>query len=140
PVEVWATDEHRLGLKPIHRRVWAPIGERPIALSHHRYEWLYVTALSASQPRCGASFSSPSSAAMKSATFRLDHTPPSGGGSRSRILSFSRRSRLRTEGCAPLWRRRSPSAVSPNALYRASSSSIQRGTKLVIADTAETVW
>jgi hypothetical protein len=31
--------------------------------------------LSASQPRCGARFSSPSSAAMKSATFRLDHTP-----------------------------------------------------------------
>src|SRR6516164_10642837 len=26
PIEVWATDEHRLGLKPIHRRVWAPIG------------------------------------------------------------------------------------------------------------------
>jgi hypothetical protein len=48
-------------------------------------------ALSASQPRCGASFSSPSSAAMKSATLRLDHTPPSGGGSRSRILSFSSR-------------------------------------------------
>jgi transposase len=23
--------------------VWAPIGERPIALSHHRFEWLYVT-------------------------------------------------------------------------------------------------
>jgi DDE superfamily endonuclease len=37
-------DEHRLGLKPIHRRVWAPIGERPIAFGHHRYEWLYVTA------------------------------------------------------------------------------------------------
>jgi transposase len=31
-------------LKPIHRRVWAPIGERPIAFGHHRYEWLYVTA------------------------------------------------------------------------------------------------
>jgi hypothetical protein len=43
-VEVWAMDEHRIGLKPIHRRVWAPIGERPIALGHHRYEWLYVTA------------------------------------------------------------------------------------------------
>jgi transposase len=43
-IEVWTTDEHRLGLKPIHRRVWAPIGERPIALGHHRYEWLYVTA------------------------------------------------------------------------------------------------
>jgi hypothetical protein len=27
-------------LKPIHLRVWAPIGERPIALGHHRYEWL----------------------------------------------------------------------------------------------------
>jgi hypothetical protein len=44
PVEVWATDEHRLGLKPVHRRVWAPVGERPIALGHHRYQWLYVTA------------------------------------------------------------------------------------------------
>jgi transposase len=44
PVEVWATDEHRLGLKPVHRRVWAPVGERPVALGHHRYEWLHVTA------------------------------------------------------------------------------------------------
>jgi hypothetical protein len=24
-----ATDEHRLGLEPIHRRIWASIGERP---------------------------------------------------------------------------------------------------------------
>jgi len=44
PIEVWATDEHRLGLKPILRRVWAPKGQRPIALGHHRYKWLYVTA------------------------------------------------------------------------------------------------
>ena len=36
-------DEHRLGLKPITRGVWAPIGARPIALGHHRFEWLYVT-------------------------------------------------------------------------------------------------
>jgi len=43
PDKPWATDEHRLGLKPIRRRVWAPIGERPIALGHHRYEWLYMT-------------------------------------------------------------------------------------------------
>jgi len=28
PVELWATDEHRLGLKPVRRRVWAPKGER----------------------------------------------------------------------------------------------------------------
>ena len=44
PVEVWATDEHRLGLKPVRRRVWAPVGARPVALGHHRFEWLYVTA------------------------------------------------------------------------------------------------
>ena len=44
-VEVWATDEHRIGLKPILRRVWAPKGQRPIALGHHRYKWLYVTAV-----------------------------------------------------------------------------------------------
>jgi DDE superfamily endonuclease len=42
-IEIWATDEHRIGLKPITRGVWAPIGERPIASGHHRYEWLYVT-------------------------------------------------------------------------------------------------
>src|SRR5260370_5670813 len=35
-------DEHRIGLKPIVRGVWAPVGERPIALGHHRFEWLYV--------------------------------------------------------------------------------------------------
>lgn len=35
-------DEHRIGLKPIVRGIWAPKGERPIALGHHRYEWLYV--------------------------------------------------------------------------------------------------
>ena len=45
PVEVWAEDEHRLGLKPIRRRVWAPVGQRPIALGHHRYQWLQVVAL-----------------------------------------------------------------------------------------------
>ena len=28
----------------MQRRVWAPIGERPVALGHHRFEWLYVTA------------------------------------------------------------------------------------------------
>jgi len=42
-VEIWAMDEHRIGLKPIVRGVWAPVGERPIALGHHRFEWLYVT-------------------------------------------------------------------------------------------------
>ena len=44
PVEVWAADEHRLGLKPVRRRVWAPVGARPVALGHHRYQWLHVAA------------------------------------------------------------------------------------------------
>ena len=42
-IEIWGMDEHRIGLKPITRGVWAPIGERPIALGHHRFEWLFVT-------------------------------------------------------------------------------------------------
>jgi hypothetical protein len=44
PIETFATDEHRIGLKPVTRRVWAPIGVRPIAHGHRRFEWLYVTA------------------------------------------------------------------------------------------------
>jgi hypothetical protein len=41
-VEVWAFDEHRLGLRPVLRRRWAPKGQRPVALGRHRYEWLYL--------------------------------------------------------------------------------------------------
>lgn len=33
---------YRVGLKPILRKVWAKIGERPVAIVSHRYEWLYV--------------------------------------------------------------------------------------------------
>jgi len=44
-IETFATDEHRIGLKPVLRRVWAPRGERPVAIGHHRFEWLYVTAV-----------------------------------------------------------------------------------------------
>ena len=51
---MFATDEHRLGLKPVLRRVWAPKGQRPIALGHHRYKWLYVTAFV--QPTSGEVF------------------------------------------------------------------------------------
>jgi len=28
----------------VTRRVWAPVGERPVAPDHHRFDWLYVTA------------------------------------------------------------------------------------------------
>ncbi len=41
-IEVWSFDEHRVGLKPIIRKVWAPIGERPSAVFCHRYEWVYL--------------------------------------------------------------------------------------------------
>src|SRR3954447_24429495 len=63
PVEVWATDEHRIGLKPILRRVWAPKGQRPIALGHHRNKWLYVTAFV--QPISGETFWSISNGVSK---------------------------------------------------------------------------
>lgn len=41
-VTIWAEDEHRLGLLPVTRRVWARRGHRPTALVHRRYQWLYV--------------------------------------------------------------------------------------------------
>jgi transposase len=53
-VETFATDEHRIGLKPILRRVWAPRGMRPIARCHHRFEWLYATTFVS--PATGESF------------------------------------------------------------------------------------
>ena len=31
-----------MGLKPILKKVWSPIGTRPQAIVQHRYEWLYV--------------------------------------------------------------------------------------------------
>ena len=39
---LWAQDEHRLGLLPIRRRVWAPKGQRPTARVERHYQWLYV--------------------------------------------------------------------------------------------------
>lgn len=41
-IELWFFDEHRVGLKPILRKVWAQVGERPMAVVSYRYEWLYV--------------------------------------------------------------------------------------------------
>ena len=54
PVEVFATDQRRIGLKPVTRRVWAPVGERPIAPGHHRFDGLYVTAFAS--PATGETF------------------------------------------------------------------------------------
>lgn len=41
-IELWSMDEHRIGLKPVMRRVWALKGHRPIIRVLQCYEWLYV--------------------------------------------------------------------------------------------------
>lgn len=54
PVEVWAMDEHRLGLKPIVRRVWVPRRTAPTVKIHPRYTWLYLYGFV--QPETGKTF------------------------------------------------------------------------------------
>ena len=41
-VELWAVDEHRIGLKPILCKAWTLDGGRPLAPVQHRYEWRYL--------------------------------------------------------------------------------------------------
>ncbi len=41
-IELWTTDQHRVGLKPILRRVWVRKGSRPRVTVQHRFQWLYV--------------------------------------------------------------------------------------------------
>jgi transposase len=41
-VQLWAEDGARLGLKPVIRRVWAPVGKRPVARFKRGYEWTYL--------------------------------------------------------------------------------------------------
>jgi transposase len=41
-VELWAIDEHRIGLKPILHKVWCFDGQRPLAPVEHRYAWRYL--------------------------------------------------------------------------------------------------
>jgi len=41
-VELWAVDEHRIGLKPILYKTWCVDGQRPVAPVQHRYEWRYL--------------------------------------------------------------------------------------------------
>src|SRR5260370_35848023 len=43
-VELWSMDEHRIGLKPILRRVWGPKGATVKAPVRPRYQWMYVFA------------------------------------------------------------------------------------------------
>ncbi len=41
-IEVWAMDEHRVGLKPVLRRIWVPWWDTPTASVHWRFEWVWV--------------------------------------------------------------------------------------------------
>jgi hypothetical protein len=43
-IELWATDEHRIGLKPLLKRVWTLPGQRPLAPAEPRYDWRYLVA------------------------------------------------------------------------------------------------
>jgi DDE superfamily endonuclease len=53
-VTLRAEDEHRLGLLPVVRRVWAPKGQRPVASVARHYQWLYVYGFV--RPNTGASW------------------------------------------------------------------------------------
>ena len=41
-IELWAVDEHRIGLKTILHKIWCFDGQRPIAPVEHRYAWRYL--------------------------------------------------------------------------------------------------
>ena len=43
-IELWCEDEHRLGLKPVLRRIYVPEGESPIASVNWRFKWLWLYA------------------------------------------------------------------------------------------------
>ena len=43
-VELWSCDEHRIGLIPRLKRIWAPKGNRPLVKVQTQYEWLYLFA------------------------------------------------------------------------------------------------
>jgi len=77
---------------------------------------------------------------MTSATLRLDHSPPSGGGSVSRTRTISSTSAVSRLGLRPLRRRPLARAAGPDALYRSTNCWIQRVPKAVTLDVALTVW
>ena len=78
--------ERNIGLKPIVRKVWAPKGERPIALGHHRYEWLYVWGFV--EPVSGATVWHISNAVCKAMfeAILADFAKSAGAGEKKRIV------------------------------------------------------
>lgn len=41
-VELWAEDEHRMGLHPVNRMIWVPLGENPTAAVNWKYQWVWL--------------------------------------------------------------------------------------------------
>ena len=41
-LELWAVDEHRIGLKPLLHKVWALGDQCPVAPVEHRFAWRYL--------------------------------------------------------------------------------------------------
>jgi len=66
--------------------VWAPIGERPIALGHHRFEWLYVTGFVA--PATGQTVWNVANAVCKEMFERIldDFANSVGAGAEKRVV------------------------------------------------------
>jgi transposase len=53
-VEVWCEDEHRIGLQPVMRRLWAEEGSQPVATVNWEREWLWLYAFV--QPQTGETY------------------------------------------------------------------------------------
>jgi transposase len=53
-IQLWCEDEHRLGLKPIIRRIYVPEGETPIANVNWRFKWLWLYAFA--HPQTGETY------------------------------------------------------------------------------------
>lgn len=53
-VEIWAFDEHRIGLLPISGRVWAKKNSSPVRPVETRYQWLYLYGFV--QPQTGRTY------------------------------------------------------------------------------------
>jgi hypothetical protein len=41
-IQLWAEDKAHLGLKPVIRRVWAPVGRRLVVRFNRGYKWTYL--------------------------------------------------------------------------------------------------
>lgn len=53
-VQLWCEDEHRLGLKPLLRRIYVPQGCSPIANVNWKFEWLWLYGFV--HPRTGETY------------------------------------------------------------------------------------